>query len=482
MRLILFIAFLSSLSLSVSQAFADDSADVVSFGTRLVIESAILEESREIWVSTPYGYENSEETYPVLLLLDGITHFQHASTSAVHLARSNRIPGLIVVGLLSTDRGRDFTPPTTDPDEATEMESHGGADRFLEFLTQELLPEVDAQYRTRPHRILAGHSLGGLFATHTLVTSPDSFAGYIILSPSLDWSNQGLVDQTEDMLANTAELQADIYFSVANEGGETLGALRKITGMLGENTPRGLRWNFRHMPLEHHNSMTLTSLYFGLEAVFEGWSVPDYFSVYEVGGLESLERVYRDGGRRFGYDRELSSLTKLQLADDLITLNRIEEADAIVTGELDARPPAYFVNLLGEKYEASGNSERAIELYTLSLSSNPADAIAARRLAELGVDTSSLISTASVASELLQLYTGTYEPMPNVSLSIYMEDARLYSQVQGQRATELIPTSETRFSLRDADAEIEFIAEESQPASRLIIHQFGQEIVADRVE
>ena len=38
----------------------------------------------------------------------------------------------------------------------------GGADEFLRFLSDELIPWVEGQYRTASFRVLVGHSLGGL--------------------------------------------------------------------------------------------------------------------------------------------------------------------------------------------------------------------------------------------------------------------------------------------------------------------------------
>ena len=48
-------------------------------------------------------------------------------------------------------------------DDAAMREIFSGADNLLSFFKQELIPWVDRQYRTDPsHRILAGHSSGGL--------------------------------------------------------------------------------------------------------------------------------------------------------------------------------------------------------------------------------------------------------------------------------------------------------------------------------
>ncbi len=458
------------------------SGEAIELGEKAFIESAVLGETREIWIATPYGYERSNENFPVLIVLDGASHFRHASTSAEHLARSNRIPGIIVVAVLSTQRGRDFTPPSDDPEDAIDVPAHGGADQFLEFLTTELLPYIDRNYQASTHRMLSGHSLGGLFAMHTLINKPESFNGYIIMSPSLDWSNQALVQRAAEVFPDLQELEVDLFISVGNEGGETLGAVRKITGILGEDTPRGLRWKFHHMPEEHHNSMTLRSVYYGLESLFAGWSIPDYLEVYEIGGLAGLESTYAKGGVRFGYERELPITTKLQLADDLISFNRLDEADAIILNELGTVPPSYFLNLLAEKYDEDGNNRRAIELNTLALTLNPTDEIARQRLADKGIDTGALINVFEIDEDVLKTYTGVYQPIPEFQMTVYVEGARLFSQGTGQAATELVPVSETRFNITGADTQVEFFKDAKGEASHLILYQFGQEIEAPRIE
>ena len=56
-------------------------------------------------------------------------------------------------------------------------------------LVDVLRPEIAARYpqTVGGASVLFGHSLGGLFAAHALLTRPDSFASFIVSSPSLWW-------------------------------------------------------------------------------------------------------------------------------------------------------------------------------------------------------------------------------------------------------------------------------------------------------
>ncbi len=148
-----------------------------------------------IFVSYPEG-EPPEGGYPVLYVLDGNAMF-------AAFAETRRMIGwtkgseMIVVGVgYPTDQAydarrlNDFTGAVTDSYAYAEFakEKVGGWDRFLDFLTGKLRTEIGTRYKTNPSRqSLFGHSLGGLFATHTLFTRPDAFHAIIAASPSLFW-------------------------------------------------------------------------------------------------------------------------------------------------------------------------------------------------------------------------------------------------------------------------------------------------------
>jgi predicted alpha/beta superfamily hydrolase len=136
-----------------------------------------------------------------------------------------QIPELIIVAIPNTNRTRDLTPTHSLTDqlgkESKSLTSSGGGDAFLEFLQDELSPKIEANYRTLPYRILAGHSLGGLLAIHALLSATTTFQGIIAIDPSLWWDNQVMLNRAKVFLAaanaaNVKALRNRVFISLAN--------------------------------------------------------------------------------------------------------------------------------------------------------------------------------------------------------------------------------------------------------------------------
>ena len=138
-------------SFSYGQVIKND----IVLGKRLSIESKILNETRDIYVYLPEGYEESNESYPVMYVLDGESKFTISAAIVNFIARNQQIPQMIVVGIPNVARNRDFTPIVDD-----RMQNSGGADNFINFLEEELIEFVDNTYRTQDYKVLFGHLSG----------------------------------------------------------------------------------------------------------------------------------------------------------------------------------------------------------------------------------------------------------------------------------------------------------------------------------
>jgi predicted alpha/beta superfamily hydrolase len=153
-------------------------------------------------------------TIPVLYVVDGDFLFGIAAELARVLTSVAAFPPFYVVGIgYDADyldflklRTADLSPPIS-AEAAAAMGSigamvgadrNGGADRFLAFLADTLKPEIAARYpETGGEQILFGHSLGGLFAAHALLTRPGAFTSFIVGSPSLWWDGFSILGKLQ---------------------------------------------------------------------------------------------------------------------------------------------------------------------------------------------------------------------------------------------------------------------------------------------
>ncbi|WP_020178740.1 alpha/beta hydrolase-fold protein [Methylopila sp. M107] len=93
-------------------------------------------------------------------------------------------------------------PPHSDggPDVRT-----GGADAFLDFIEQELKPEIARRTSVDASRqAIFGHSFGGLCALHGLFTRTEAFSSWIAVSPTIYWPDTDLLGKAAQFERNKA--------------------------------------------------------------------------------------------------------------------------------------------------------------------------------------------------------------------------------------------------------------------------------------
>ncbi len=358
----------SWLIVSASGAAAQDNGgEPVVIGTRLSIHSTILGEDRPIMVHTPSGYDGSSTNYPVLYVLDGAAHFHHTSGTVQFLAANNRMPGMIVVAIPNTtDRTHDLTPPAVS-DTANQFPTAGGADNFLRFLREELQPWVEQRYRTAPYSVLIGHSFGGLFATHTLITQPTAFDAYISISPSLWWDGEGWVAAAESMFANQADLEGSLYMTMGSEGGAMLAGAWSLTRILESQAPESFAWEWKLMEAEDHGSVPHRSTYDGLEWLFRDWQMPDFVQTVMDGGDSGIAKVdahYAKLSESFGFAVRAPQGRINQIGRFLLREKRTDDALRVLQANVRWHPESARAYVsVANAYEAVCRWESAREGY-----------------------------------------------------------------------------------------------------------------------
>ncbi|WP_399697531.1 alpha/beta hydrolase [Xenophilus sp.] len=217
---------------------------------------------------------------PVLLFTDGNAYFGAAAS----LVRLPSMPGAagavpLVVGIgypgdapLHLER-RTFdlvpVPTALGAEEGVRLGARpGGADAFLAFLLEELVPALAAHHAVDARRVsLAGHSLGGLFALHALLERPAAFHSIAAISPSI-WVNEPALLAGAEALAAAPRLPARVLLAVARDevpghperSRRMLSTARAMHGRLRPLHARGLQARLLELDDENHMSTFICTL------------------------------------------------------------------------------------------------------------------------------------------------------------------------------------------------------------------------------
>jgi enterochelin esterase-like enzyme len=188
--------------------------------------------SREVQIWLPPGYDapGAQARHPVLYMHDGQALFEPGRSlpgdewgvdeTLTRLIADGAIRAPIVVGVGNTqERWRDYAPAGVvarlpEALRGTVEAETGGepkSDAYLRFLTQELKPYIDANYRTLPgpqDTMIMGSSMGGLISLYAAGEYPDVFGGAAALSTHWPLWKPDSMDQVAATLAMTGWLEA----------------------------------------------------------------------------------------------------------------------------------------------------------------------------------------------------------------------------------------------------------------------------------
>jgi putative tributyrin esterase len=168
--LVLLIALLSLLTAAPAQDGRRDEIQTVQF------KSDLIGQLLPYIALLPPDYKDSNARYPVLYLLHGLFGHYDDWLTRTNLADYARRYHVIII----TPEGHDnwYTDSATAP-----------SDKYESYFIRELIPDVDARFRTlkdRRARGVAGLSMGGYGALKFALKYPDQFIFAASLSGALD--------------------------------------------------------------------------------------------------------------------------------------------------------------------------------------------------------------------------------------------------------------------------------------------------------
>ena len=226
----------------------------LAIGETFTIQSKALGESRRINVYLPPQYYASPDArLPVLYMPDGGIgeDFLHVAGLVQVSAGNGTMRPFLLVGIENTQRRRDLTGPTENPEDRKIAPQVGGSAAFRQFLRTELMPAIKNRYRTTKETAIMGESLAGLFVVETFFLERDLFDTYIAFDPSLWWNKAELVNRAGERLRTNGSSPHTLYLTSSGEK-ELAHLTSQLADTLGKAAPVSLKWTYEPMPYESH--------------------------------------------------------------------------------------------------------------------------------------------------------------------------------------------------------------------------------------
>ncbi len=355
----LLFAILFFLTFNPSFIRAQEDGDDIVIGKYKILHSDIMDEDRLLFVHLPRDYEGTQLSYPVLYLLyaDIYNYYLDAASIIEKLGATGEIPPAIIIGVANTNRYRDLLPA-----KIRGREDSGGADNFLRFIEEELIPYVDKNYRTKNFRILAGPQAAAVFSLYALITKPTLFNAVISENPFMNPENAAfLFPRVEAFFRNTGSLKNFLYIKCEkNERSQDLEYVENFARLLESHTPESFRFK---VEIRESSGYFITPLPFqeGLRMLFAGHKLPENFQTNTV---KDIIDYYKKLSEEYGFTTDPPSLTMTFEGDKLNQRRKTKEAIDVFEYQLSLYPKSLnALWQLGETYRGMGEFETAREYY-----------------------------------------------------------------------------------------------------------------------
>ncbi|WP_424492532.1 alpha/beta hydrolase [Salinimicrobium sp. GXAS 041] len=258
-------------------------------------KSSKLKQEREIKIQLPRSYDSRpEKRYPLIIVLDGDYLFEPMAGNVDYYSYWDELPEAIVVGVNQEGSREDDTFYS----QKDYLPYDAGAS-FFEFLGMELLPHLDAKYRTTRFSVLAGHDLTANFINYYLFKEKPLFKAYINLSPDLAPQMQ------ERIVQSLRTTKTPVWFYLATASGD-IKNLREGCEDLDRDLKRienkNLHYTFENFDNATHYSVVGQAIPRALEIIFD---------VYRPINQEDYDREIVNSGNS-PYDYLINKYEKIE--------------------------------------------------------------------------------------------------------------------------------------------------------------------------
>ena len=327
-------------------------------------ESEFLNDSRELKIQLPRNYDNNvKKDYPLIIVFDGDYMFEAVSGSVDYLSYWGDIPESIIVGVNQIDSRYDDCSVLDNIDFIPISSSAN----FFDFISQELIPFFDKNYRTTKFKVAVGHEATANYINYFLLNNKTSISGFIAISPKFSYNMENYIIKRFD------KIKSNIFYYLVSSNTD-FKSINERTKMLSENllTLNNDLVSFKykqHENLTHYN-LPIHSISEGIEHVFATYSAinsieyDSFLSKIQTSPVKYLIDKYDNIYNYYGVNKEI-------LINDFRAVEKyIEESEQykyfkdLSKLAIDKYPKtilgSYFMGLY---HERNGDIRKAMHIY-----------------------------------------------------------------------------------------------------------------------
>lgn len=330
-------------------------------------QSKKLNASRDLKIHLPNNYDPSSNLkYPVIIVFDGDYLFEPVVGQVAFQTYFDKMPESIVVGLV---QGKDRFYDSYH-DEVTGLPIEFGA-RFFEFISTELIPHIDRNYKTSKFKVAVGHDLMANFMNAFLLKDDPIFKAYVNLSPDFKG------DMDENVSNRLKWLKEDVFYYMVTSSDDVVPLRNGILDAdqkLKQIDNRALKYYFEDFEGHSHYTLVTGGLSQALDKIFELYKpisdreFKEDILTYE-GTLDTyISKRYKKIEDLFGISKPISEeefekiVQAAEQRDDLASLEKIGK----LANKQDPTTSygTYYMALHAERV---GKTKRAKKLYESAL-------------------------------------------------------------------------------------------------------------------
>ncbi len=327
------------------------------------IYSEILGNSREIRIRLPKSFQSKPGMkFPLILTLDGDYIFDPTSGDVNYFSYWDDMPECVVVGInQNKSRLQDSRFDTN-----TNLLDYSGKD-FYNFIEQELVPSLEAEYRLSAFKIIIGHDITANFANYFLINGSSLFQAYVTLSPDFAPT---MPDRITTALANA---QTPIWYYLAtgkNDVENLKNTITKLNDNLSGIENRLFRYSYNNFEDESHYSLVALGIPKALEDIFSIYrpiSKKEYKETMEnleISAYDYLINKYEFIESQIGSAKKIRVNDFIAASENLERTENWEELEKL--GQLARKEyPEHMLGnyFLGVAYENLGKPKQALRTY-----------------------------------------------------------------------------------------------------------------------